>query len=225
MTPENYISRQENTAENYIDGILEKAKGKTLVIGFNGSNNKDPGKTRELLGQVLQTVEDQGGLSILVDLTKIKMDTPSSEFGKKGARYEPERRNDDIEDIRTLVMKADGFILATPVYWFSHSSLVQRLMEHLTPLEEYEKLEGKVAGIIATEDEEGAGMVIAQMMLTLTHFGMIIAPYSGIFSRGHGRDYKWVREDVSNLGTRIMKLIDSTKGINWDIPNSKPEKI
>lgn len=217
MAPEHYIPRgKQQTTENYIPELLRKSKDKILVIGFNGSNQIEPGRTRELLQNVLSTVDQLGGFSIMVDLAKVRMDLQSGKFGKSTNHYQPERRADDVEALRTLVRSADGLIIATPVYWFSHSSLIQRLIEHLTPLEDHGELEGKVAGIIATEDEEGAGIVIAQLMLTLTHFGLIIAPYSGIFSRGPGRDLRWVKEDVSNLGLRVMKLIQATKGMNWE---------
>lgn len=222
MAPENYKARGDHsTPENYVTELLKKAGGKNLVVGFNGSNLEQPGRTRELLEKVLSTIDNQGGFTIIVDLARVKMELPTGTYGKTTPHYQPERRDDDVEDLRTLLRECDGLIIATPVYWFSHSSLIQRLVEHLTPLEDHGELEGKVAGIIATEDEEGAGIVIAQMMLTLTHLGMVIAPYSGIFSRGPGRDLRWVQEDVGNLGVRVMRLIKATKGINWDAPNGK----
>lgn len=223
MSPESYIPKGElSTTEGYIDEILRNSRGKILVIGFNGSNQETPGRTRELLNQVLTSIDEEGGYTVIVDLAKVKMDRPSGIYGKKtSSHYQPERRADDVEDLRTLVRRADGVVIATPVYWFSHSGLIQNLLEHLTPLEDYGELEGKVGGIIVTEDEEGGASVIAKLMLTFTQFGMLIAPYSGIFSRGPGRDFKWVREDMGNLGHRILVLIKATKGIDWDAPNGK----
>lgn len=217
MAPEVYRPRGEGVSvENYIVELLRQAEGKPFVVGFNGSTQVRPGRTRELLEKSLATVDTLGGFSVIVDLAKAKMGLPSGVYGKKDALYIPERRDDDVEDIRTLVRRSDGIIIATPVYWFSHSSLIQRLLEHLTVLEDYGELEGKVAGIITTEEEEGGSLVIAQIMMSLTHFGMIIAPYAGIFSRGPGRDPKWVRQDVRDLGFRVVRLIEATKGVKWD---------
>lgn len=217
MAPEVYQPRGEGVSvENYITELLRRAEGRLFVVGFNGSTRVYPGRTRELLERSLATVDTLGGFSVIVDLAKARMDLPSGVYSKKGALYVPERRNDDVEDIRTLVRRSDGIIIATPVYWFSHSSLIQRLLEHLTVLEDYGELEGKVAGIIATEEEEGGSLVISQIMMSLTHFGMIIAPYAGIFSRGPGRDPKWVRQDVRDLGFRVVRLIEVTKGVKWD---------
>jgi len=41
---------------------------------------------------------------------------------------------------------------------------------------------GKTAGIITTGHEEGASMVITQLFMTLTHFGMIFPPYSNMYA-------------------------------------------
>lgn len=221
MAPERFIPRSEATNYSYIDEILKRADGKILVVGFNGSNQKELGRLSQLLEQVLTSIDELGGHTVVVDLAKVKMDLPSGTYGRKTPTYQPERRADDVEDLRELIRHADGIVIATPVYWFNHSGLIQTLIEHLTPLEDYGELEGKVAGIIVTEHEEGGASVVKNLMFVLTQLGMLIAPYSGIFSRGPGRDLKWVREDMGNLGPRMFALIKATRGIDWDAPNGK----
>ena len=43
---------------------------------------------------------------------------------------------------------------------------------------------GKTAGIIVTGHEEGAGMVISQLFMTLNHFGMAFPPFSNMYAMG-----------------------------------------
>jgi len=240
MTPESFESRSktEKPEAFYVPPISEQTKqiieniqGRLFVVGFNGSLKpkiksqevNNPGRTEQLLINVLQTIESYGGYTVLINLADIEMGLPSTNIGEYSEQYSPEQRDDDVTDMLELVRNADAIVTATPVYWFSRSSLLQLLWEHFTKLEESYQLEGKVIGLIATEDEEGASDVIKTQMLAATHMGMIVAPYSGIFSRGPGRDYKWVKQDVGDLGIRILKMCQATKGIDWDTPPVKED--
>jgi len=44
------------------------------------------------------------------------------------------------------------------------------------------RFSGKTAGIIVTGHEEGASMVISSLFMTLSHFGMVFAPWSNMYA-------------------------------------------
>lgn len=44
------------------------------------------------------------------------------------------------------------------------------------------RFNGKVAGVIVTGHEEGASLVISSLFMTLSHFGMIFAPWSNMYA-------------------------------------------
>jgi multimeric flavodoxin WrbA len=46
----------------------------------------------------------------------------------------------------------------------------------------YRRFAGKVAGIIATGHEEGAALAISTLYMTLSHYGMMFAPWSNMYA-------------------------------------------
>jgi hypothetical protein len=44
------------------------------------------------------------------------------------------------------------------------------------------RFSGKTAGVIVTGHEEGASLVISSLFMTLSHFGMIFAPWSNMYA-------------------------------------------
>lgn len=44
------------------------------------------------------------------------------------------------------------------------------------------RFSGKTAGVIVTGHEEGASLVIASLFMTLSHFGMVFAPWSNMYA-------------------------------------------
>lgn len=44
------------------------------------------------------------------------------------------------------------------------------------------RFSGKIAGVIVTGHEEGASLVISSLFMTLSHFGMVFAPWSNMYA-------------------------------------------
>ncbi|MEK9208311.1 MAG: flavodoxin family protein, partial [Patescibacteria group bacterium] len=142
---------------------------KVSIIGINGSPNKN-GICARLLKKALMVAEKRGVKTKIVYLIDIEKKFYHSNYKKV-----PE---EDFKKLGEEILKTDGLILATPVYWLNMSSLMKNFLEKLTVFElQGFKCEGKVAGFIATEEEEGGWQTILNMAGPLNNMGFILPPY------------------------------------------------
>ncbi len=91
---------------------------------------------------------------------------------------------DEWPEILEKVLNSDIVIFATPVWWDSPSSLIQRAIERLDELHdrvmegETSLLENKVAGIVITGDSDGAQHIIATLCNFFNAVGLLVPPYA-----------------------------------------------
>lgn len=80
--------------------------------------------------------------------------------------------------------KADAVIFATPVWWGSHSSEIQRVIERLDAVHDEilggktSRLYGKAFGVIVTGDSDGAEHIIGTFANFANAIGMTFPPYA-----------------------------------------------
>ena len=87
---------------------------------------------------------------------------------------------------------------------------------------------GKEAGVIVTGHEEGASMVVSNLFMTFTHFGMLFPPFSNMYAmasvcRSTFEDKKLVISECYEGPARLLaknvttaaKIIRSTKCTDW----------
>jgi len=189
---------------------------KVLIVGINGSPRKN-GMTAKELKRVLDAVEEHGGESVLIHLTdkKIKPCIGCYSIDHTSCVY-PCRQKDDMQEIYKILLKANGIVFATPVYWFNVSGLMKNFIDRLTCLEcSGFLLEGKIAGFIAAtkEDEGGRLMPLLNMAGVMSHMGMIIPPYSLIFYPGIEENKNWAVEDTKLLGKNMVMLAKLLKDV------------
>lgn len=99
--------------------------------------------------------------------------------------------NDDWPEVAARIEAADVVIFATPIWWGSRSSLMQRVIERMdsyTTKEGYGDLQGRVAGIVISGGEDGGQAVQAGLMEALTYFGFTLPPYCGFYQLGDNDD-------------------------------------
>lgn len=91
---------------------------------------------------------------------------------------------DEWPAILDRVLDSQIVILATPIWWANHSSLIQRVIERLDELHdkilagETSPLEGKVAGVVITGDSDGAQHIIGTVCNFLNAIGVIVPPHA-----------------------------------------------
>ncbi len=187
--------------------------GNIKILGINGSPSRD-GLLVELLSKALESSKQDGAETKLTHL----VDHPVDFFAGKYNADTPK----GYGELFKLLEWADGIIFASPVYWFSMSSIMKNFIEHITTLEESRgfALEGKVAGFITTCDEDGGQKVLSDMAAPLIHMGLVIPPYTMLF---HNRNMAeksengWQQSDQKLVGLNVSRMakILSGKGKIW----------
>jgi multimeric flavodoxin WrbA len=92
--------------------------------------------------------------------------------------------SDAWPSIYEKIMAADIVVFATPVWWGSQSSLIQRVIERLDEIHDEiietgkSKLTNKVAGIIVTGDSDGAEHIIGILANFFSALGFTLPPFS-----------------------------------------------
>lgn len=91
---------------------------------------------------------------------------------------------DEWPAIFEKVQASEILIIATPIWWDNHSSLIQRVIERLDQVHDGilagkpSALDGKAAGIVITGDSDGAQHVIANVCNFLNAIGVAVPPYA-----------------------------------------------
>jgi multimeric flavodoxin WrbA len=91
---------------------------------------------------------------------------------------------DEWPRILERVLASEIVVLATPVWWSSPSSLIQRVVERMDELHdrvlagEGSPLEGRVGGIVITGDSDGAQQIIGGLCNFFNAVGLLIPPYA-----------------------------------------------
>jgi multimeric flavodoxin WrbA len=120
----------------------------------------------------------------------------------------------ELNPLQQKMVDCDGFVIATPTYWFSAPAILKNFIENLTLLEENGwLLEGKVAGFIVYAPDGGEISVLQNLVLTFNHMGVTIPPYATIFYRGALDDElskeRNPREDITLLAHSMAQQISA----------------
>lgn len=100
--------------------------------------------------------------------------------------YSDMGEGDEWPDILQEVVASDIIVVATPIWWNNHSSLIQRIIERLDELHDDvmagkpSPLEGKVGGIVITGDSDGAQTIIGNLCNFFNGIGLLIPPYAAL---------------------------------------------
>ena len=127
---------------------------------------------------------------------------------------------DDMRKLYDALISADGFVLATPVYWYSPSGVMKNFIDRLTALENMihidgkSWLDGKVAGFIATGNDSGAMMAVAQMMVIMNSMGVVIPPWSMAYTNElvDPLEKEAFVTDALNVGRNVVLMIKAMRG-------------
>ncbi|HEV7449017.1 MAG TPA: NAD(P)H-dependent oxidoreductase, partial [Candidatus Paceibacterota bacterium] len=109
---------------------------------------------------------------------------------------EKEGDDDQWPEIYKKLQAADIFVFATPVWWGTHSSLIQGAIERLDVVHDEilegktSKLAGKPGGVVVTGDGDGAEHIIGTLANFYNAVGMILPPYASLSVLWEGHDKK-----------------------------------
>lgn len=117
---------------------------------------------------------------------------------------------DEWPGIFARIRAAQMLILATPIWWDNHSSLIQQTIERLDAVHDGimagqpSALDGKVGGIVITGDSDGAQHVIANLAQFLNAVGVVVPPYATL-------SVLWTRQAKGSDVTRA-ELMEKYEG-------------
>ncbi len=184
-----------------------------VFVAVNGSPRKE-GNAAALLDVIAEAIREEGGEVRVIHLIDYPIRPCLGHYSEDPPSCNPRtctegELDDGMKGIFDLLMFADGLLIVTPVYWFQPSGLVKTFIDRLTALENAGRLlEGKVGGIAAVCEEEGAASAIMALMATLNDMGLLIPPYTLVWHHGHTP----VRQDpdtvryARRLGKNMVQL-------------------
>lgn len=111
---------------------------------------------------------------------------------------------DGFPQIYEKILQSDIIMFATPIWWNSHSSEIQRIIERLDEVYDIinegkpSPLEGKLGGIIITGDSDGAEHVTGNIANFFCSLGITVPAYSslGIIWEGHSKKKKQTKANL-----------------------------
>jgi multimeric flavodoxin WrbA len=123
-----------------------------------------------------------------------------------------EDKNDKWPEVAEKIVAADIVIFATPIWWGSRSSLMQRIIERMDSFDEQYKDKGrsvllnKIAGVVITGSEDGAQATLGCILSVLTFMNFTIPPECCTYWVGEvGKPPKANRGDrLKNKSSKIM---------------------
>ncbi len=162
------------------------------ILGFNGSPRKY-GNTAKLLYLALKAAEEEGAETELFHLFDYRIEPCLGCLSDEqlACRY-PCVIEDDMKQLYDEILEADGFIVATPIYWYAPSGVAKNFIDRLTAFENMifiegrSLLEGKVAGLIAVGNDVGAIQLLSTLGTTLNTMGMLLPPWSVAYYNEQG---------------------------------------
>ncbi len=185
------------------------------VVAIHGSPRKD-GRTSQLLNLVLDELKKFKEVEIetiyLIDhpvrfCMGCYSDDPKSCNPKNCTQGVLE---DSMKSLHSKLILADAIIFATPVYWYNMSGMMKNFIDRLTSLENAGKLlDNKVAGFVVAAEEDGATQTISNLMAFANDNGMLIVPYTLVYSVGRNK----ISEDeeavlyARRLGQNIYRML------------------
>ena len=116
---------------------------------------------------------------------------------------------DEWPQILETILSSDIVIFSMPIWWGSHSSEMQKVIERLDEVHdgilrgEKSKLENKVGGIIVTGDSDGAEQLIGVSANFFNAVGIILPPYATltVLSKLHDKGATTTQEELIKMYT------------------------
>lgn len=145
-----------------------------LVLNASLKHGDAPSNTEEVANMVLEKMRAHAEVSV----ETLRLSDKNIPVGLSYKMSE----DDEWPAIVEQILKADVILFATPIWWGSRSSLMQRVIERMDAFDEdfikdgRSALLNKVAGIVITGSEDGAQSVMAGMMEVLSFLNFTLPP-------------------------------------------------
>jgi multimeric flavodoxin WrbA len=169
------------------------------VIGIVGSPRKN-GNTGLLTKHTLKAISEEGLRTELIRLAGLEIKPCTACMACK--EKEVCLIEDDLFPIYLKMKKAQGIILASPVYFGSATALMKALLERVGYIARWNggPFQGKVGGPLVVARRAGKNFTMAQLTLWFQILGFYI-PGSTYWNVAIGREKGEVEQDEEGLKT------------------------
>lgn len=203
---------------------------KALILNCTLKPSPESSSTEALAKVVMAELEKGGATTELVRLVDLNL--------KPGVKTD-EGEGDDWPGVHEKIMAADILIFATPTWLGQMSSVCLRALERMDAL--FEETDnsgrpvafGKVAGVVATGNEDGAHNIVATVCQGLIDMGFTIPGQSWTYwhlGPGPGPDYTETDEGHAysdrvgrNAARNLIGLAKVLKPDTYPVPESAEE--
>ncbi len=185
------------------------------ILGIVGSP-RIGGNTERFVSRALEAAETEGATTEIVRLAgkEIKPCDACLSCRKTGECHV----KDDFKPIFDKMVQADGFILASPVYFGSATPQIKALIDRAGYLSiaKNRVFENKIGGAMVVARRGGHNFTLAQLLFFFLHQGMII-PGSTYWNIAFGGEKGEVDKDeeglktAQNFGRKMIWLIKRVK--------------
>lgn len=153
---------------------INKSMKALIIMGSLKSQVKDSNSA--YLSEIAkQRLLEQGFVDVeLVNLRDLTYDPGVSNVGDHGA--------DDMTVLLAKTLEVDCVVLATPIWWGLHSSLIQSFMERMCFFDNYaietniNPMYGKTFGVIVSGSDDGFQQITGLLLNFATNLGFTVPP-------------------------------------------------
>lgn len=203
--------------------IYNSQKGKIRLLALC-SSPKTGGKTDKLLDRFIAAAKLYGADVEKLHLYKEESMPFSGKLLYKTASLVPKKVKNPSRTQRAM-LDCDGFVIATPTYWFNVPGVLKHFIDNLTTLEEEGYLlEGKVGGFIVYSPQGGGINVLQNLAIVFSNMGVVLPPYS-MLHFGQKND-QWSAADIRLLAKNMVLQIQAQRELqmNWDFDKADKAK-
>lgn len=186
-------------------------KNTTKVLGISSSPRESGSRSEELLVKLLDYAKGFGADVEIIRLKDENLLPCIVCYSKKPALCDFPCTHEGQENTQLVlekIIRADALAVATPVHWGGASPLLSILLGKMTAIENNqdeiweksgkEPLAGKPFALIASQEGDGAAMVLSQVQWALNHMGLFCIPYGMIF------EPSILKRSVARMGLRLI---------------------
>lgn len=130
-------------------------------------------------------------------------------------------RGATLDDAAQAIRAAERLVFVSGTYWGGFSSLLQALVEQLTPTEGTDLWLGKPAAVLVSAHQVGAQLVLWRLQGLLVTLGCLIPPMSGVVITRTGEE---LRRRAPELCDDVWGLddVDTALANLRAVPNLRP---
>ena len=186
-----------------------------LVVGVAGSPRKG-GNTEIVVKEALKVSQEEGLLTEFIHLADVRIHPCNECMVCKKKQICPV--DDDFSAVYEAMLKADGIILGSPVFFSSATPEIKALIDRAgyLAIAQDRPFERKVGGALVVGRRAGHNFVFAELLFFFLYHGMVV-PGSTYWNVGFGKEAGEVLADEEGMSA----IRQFAKNMSWLIKKTR----